>query len=86
METGSLTAPLNLGYGIPEGPRTFWVEITHCITRSTGQSHMKHPQHNTGKGRRRKALALSGNVLFHASAQKGDECLPDGADRQEGNV
>lgn len=39
METGSLAAPLNLGYGIPRKPRTFWVGITHCISGNTAQSH-----------------------------------------------
>lgn len=58
------------------------MEVIHCITGSTGQSHREHLQYATGRGRR--ALALPGNVLFHASAKKGDECLPDGADGQEG--
>lgn len=61
MEIGSLTAPHNFEYSIITRVQDIVGGSHPCIAGSAEQSHTKHPQHNTGRGRR--PLVLSGNVF-----------------------
>lgn len=82
MEIRSLTAPRNFEYSIITRVQDIVGGSHPCIDGSAEQSRTKHPSITQGEAE--DPLPCLG-MFFHYSAQKADECLPDGADRQEGH-